>query len=152
MARPSGFTWIDRPLLAAMAQPESRDELQWLRENGLDVLLSLTEEPPRRDWVDDAGLLVVHVPVEDMEAPTPHQIDRAMSTIRRANDRKMGVAVHCTAGLGRTGTVLACFFVDRGLSARDAIAKVRQLRPGSVETGEQVRAVEQYDRDRRADG
>ena len=56
----------------------------------------------------------------------------------------MAVAIHCAAGLGRTGTVLAAYFVAKGLSAREAVERVRQLRPGSVETVEQERAIERY--------
>ena len=56
----------------------------------------------------------------------------------------MGVAVHCTAGLGRTGVVLACYFTAKGLTAQNAIARVRRMRPGSVETDEQAEAVEQF--------
>ena len=58
----------------------------------------------------------------------------------------MGVAVHCGAGLGRTGTVVAAYFVTRGLGPREAIVKVRDLRPGSIETVEQERAVEAFAR------
>src|SRR5262249_23367550 len=144
MARPSSFTWIDKPWLGAMARPESREELVWLRSQGIDVLLSLTEEPPRRDWVNDAGMMVVHVPVEDMQAPTPEQLDQAVTGILRANEHQMGVAVHCGAGLGRTGVILACYLVHQGLSAGNAMARVRQLRPGSIETDEQVEAVEEF--------
>jgi atypical dual specificity phosphatase len=146
MGAPSGFSWIEKPLLAAMARPSGADELVWLREQGIEVLLSLTEDRPRRDWIDEAGLLVYHEPLEDMEAPTQEQLDRCVSAIQRANERKMGVAVHCGAGLGRTGVVLAAYFVTRGLSAANAVARIRRLRPGSVETDEQVIAVEQYAR------
>jgi atypical dual specificity phosphatase len=148
MTAPSSFTWIDKPLLGAMAQPESVEELEWLRRQGIDVLLSLTEDPLRRDWVNDAGLLVFHVPVVDMEAPTPEQVERALSAITRANEHQMGVAVHCTAGLGRTGVILACYFVTKGLNASNAIARVRRLRPGSIETDEQADAVVDYARRR----
>ena len=45
------------------------------------------------------------------------------------------VAVHCRAGNGRTGTVLAAFIMkEKNLSSREAIAFVRKLRRGSVET------------------
>ena len=146
MSRPNGFTWIDKSLLAALACPDSLEDLAWLRKQGIEVLLSLTEDPPRRDWVNDAGLMVMHVPVEDMEAPTQEQLDRCISAIERANAHGMGVAVHCTAGLGRTGVVLACYFTAKGLTAQNAIARVRRMRPGSIETDEQALAVEEYAR------
>src|SRR4051812_48000287 len=109
MSPPASFSWIDRPHLAACARPDGPDELAWLREQGIQVLLSLSEYPLRRAWTDETGLLVLHVPVVDMEAPTQDQLDRCVSAIRRARDQGMGVAVHCTAGLGRTGTVLAAY-------------------------------------------
>jgi atypical dual specificity phosphatase len=146
MPQPNGFTWIDKPRLAALAWPESAETLAWLRQQGIDVLVSLTEERLRRDWVNEAGLLIVHQPVEDMEAPTQEQLDSCISAIELALDKKMGVAVHCTAGLGRTGVVLACHLVKRGMSADNAIARIRRLRPGSIETDDQARAVEEFAR------
>jgi atypical dual specificity phosphatase len=150
MPQPYGFTWIDKPHLAALARPESAEDLAWLRRQGIDVVVSLTEDRLRRDWVNDAGLLVVHEPVEDMEAPTQEQLDRCVSAIDRALDQKMGVAVHCTAGLGRTGVVLACHLIAHGMSAANAIARIRRLRPGSIETDEQAEAVEEFARRHKA--
>ena len=48
MSQPHHFSWIEKPLLAALARPESREELEWLRRLGIEVLLSLTEEPPAK--------------------------------------------------------------------------------------------------------
>lgn len=144
MTRPATFTWIDRPYLAAMARPTGVDELKWLRDHDLQLIISLTEAPLPRPWVNDAGLMALHIPVVDMAAPTQEQLDQAISAIQKARDQGIGVGVHCTAGHGRTGTVLAAYFVDRGLSARAAIAKVRALRPGSVETSEQEAAVGEF--------
>lgn len=145
---PQGFSWVEKPLLAALGRPSDADDMAWLRHQGVELLIALTEDPPRRDWVNDAGLLVMHVPVVDMEAPTQAQLDRCVSAIERANGRSMGVAVHCGAGLGRTGVILAGFLVAQGLSAQNAIAKVRRLRPGSVETDEQAEAVVEFARRR----
>src|SRR5438128_2471132 len=146
MPQPQGFSWIDKPLLAAMALPESKEDLQWLRRHGIEVLISLTEDPLRRDWVNDTGILVVHEPIVDMEAPSPEQLDRCVSAIVRAQERNMGVAVHCGAGLGRTGVVIAAYLVYRGKSAREAVAEVRRLRPGSIETDDQAAAVTEFAR------
>jgi atypical dual specificity phosphatase len=146
MPQPHGFSWIDKPRLAGLARPESAEDLVWLRGQGIDLLVSLTEERLRRDWVNEAGLLIIHEPVVDMEAPTQEQLDRCISAIDRALDKKMGIAVHCTAGLGRTGVVLACHLVAGGMSANNAIARIRRLRPGSIETDEQAIAVEEFER------
>jgi atypical dual specificity phosphatase len=146
MDRPPNFSWIDRPRLAAMGRPQDLEELTWLRSQGIEVLLSLTEDPPPPRWVDEAGLLLFHVPMIDMEAPSVEELDRCVSAIRRAHEGNRGVGVHCGAGLGRTGVVLACYFVDQGLSAQEAIARIRRLRPGSIETDEQALMVAEYAR------
>ncbi len=146
MSQPQGFSWIDKPRLAAMARPEDMEGLAWLRSQGIEVILSLTEDPLRRDWVNEAGMMLVHIPVEDMEAPTQEQLDRCIATIARANEHNFGVAVHCGAGLGRTGVVLACYFVTKDMNAKNAIARVRRLRPGSVETDDQAEAVAEFAR------
>jgi atypical dual specificity phosphatase len=149
MSPPQGFSWIEKPLLAALARPSAPDDFAWLRDQGIEVLLSLTEDRPRRDWADEAGLLVFHEPLEDMEAPTQEQLDRTVSAVARAVNQNKGVAVHCGAGLGRTGVVLAGYFVAKGATAQNAIARIRRLRPGSVETDEQVEAIEHFARRKR---
>ncbi len=55
------------------------------------------------------------------------------------------VAVHCLWGIGRTGTMLACYLVkEQNLTADQAIDEIRRLRPYSVETYEQEELVHQY--------
>ena len=149
MSRPYFFSWIDEPLLAASAEPAGPEQLAWLRTQGIDILVTLTEEPLPRTWIDGAGLMGVHVPVPDMDVPTVEQIEQVMSVIDKAKAAGMGVAVHCLAGRGRTGTILAAYFVRRGMSAREAMKKVRDLRPGSIEVSEQEDAIRAYERARR---
>lgn len=149
MGEPEGFSWVDRPHVAAMGRPTDLETCRWLRAQGLEVLVSLTEERPRRDWTDEAGLLVYHEPIEDMEAPTQEQLDRIVSAVVKASEGGRGVVVHCGAGLGRTGSVLAAYLVAKGMSSGDAIAQIRQLRPGSIETKEQEEAIHFFARRRR---
>ncbi|GIW81916.1 MAG: hypothetical protein KatS3mg105_3723 [Gemmatales bacterium] len=148
MGPPQNFSWIEKPLLAACGRPRELEELQWLREQGIDILLSLTETPPFHRWIDEAGLMLVHVPVEDWHAPTQEQIDQCISTIDKAHENSMGVTVHCHGGAGRTGTIIACYFVAKGMSPQQALARIRTMRPDSVETSEQEQAVFEYGRRR----
>ena len=113
-----------------LARPSSLEDLLWLRRQGIELLISLTEDRPRRDWINEAGLLLLHVPVEDMAAPTQAQLEHCLSAIARARQQNMGVAIHCGAGLGRTGVVLACYLVEKGLAAQNAIAKVSPYAAG----------------------
>jgi atypical dual specificity phosphatase len=152
MSMPYGFSWVEKPLLAALARPSEPEDFSWLRGQGIELLVSLTEDPPRKDWAEASSMLVFHEPLRDMEAPEQEQLERAVSAVVRATDRGMGVAVHCGAGLGRTGVVLAAYFVTKGLTATNAVARVRRLRPGSVETDEQADAVAEFARRWRARG
>ena len=149
MSRPYFFSWVDEPLLAACAEPAGPEQLAWLRGEGIDILVTLTEEQVPRTWIDAAGLLGVHVPVADMDVPTPAQIDQVLAVIDRAKSAGMGVALHCLAGRGRTGTLLAAYFVHQGMTAREAIHKVRALRPGSIEVDEQEAAIAAFEQARR---
>ena len=142
---PPEFSWVDKPRLAALALPDA-DDLLWLRRNGIDMVISLTEDPLPRRYVNEAGMMAIHIPVPDLEAPTGEQLQLAVDTIARAGQSGMAVAVHCTAGKGRTGTILAAYFVDQGLSADAAIKRVRNLRRGSVETLEQEEAIAEFAR------
>src|SRR5262249_30979383 len=87
--------------------PSEAGDFVWLRRQGIELLISLTEDRPRRDWVNDAGLLVMHVPVEDMDAPTQEQLDRCVSAIERAHAQGLGVAVHRGPRPGRAGAAPA---------------------------------------------
>jgi atypical dual specificity phosphatase len=150
MSAPDGYSWIDKPRVAGMARPASLEECQWLRAHGIQFVISLTEEPLRRSWINDAGLFSMHIPVEDMQAPLQEQIDQCLAAISKATAKDVGVGIHCTAGLGRTGTMLACWLVQQEqLSASDAMTRVRRLRPGSIETEEQADAVIEFARRRK---
>ncbi|ROT81137.1 Protein tyrosine phosphatase domain-containing protein 1 [Penaeus vannamei] len=56
------------------------------------------------------------------------------------------VAVHCHAGLGRTGVLIACYLVYAlRVRANDAIRYVRMKRPNAVQTSGQIQVVQEFE-------
>lgn len=140
------FSWVVPDLLAAMGRPRStRHALESLKDEGIDVIVSLTETPLADLLISEFGFDYVHIPVEDFAAPTPEQIDRFVGVVAKAKKEGKRVVVHCQAGRGRTGTMLACYLVSEGRSAQAALGEVRRLRRGSVETEEQETAIAEYE-------
>lgn len=145
-ALPSNFGWLIEGRLAGCAYPGGAGALAALQSCGVRALVSLSEEALPGQHLQAAGLACVHLAVADFTAPTLDQIRAAVAAIDGFLARGRPVAVHCAAGLGRTGTILACYLVHQGATAPDAIAAVRVRRPGSVETPEQEAAVRYYAR------
>ena len=140
------FGWLIEGRLAGVSRPRSEDALAALKALGVRAILSLAEEPLPAAMLEKLGLPAAHVPVADFTAPTILQVEQAIAAIVGFLKAGLAVAVHCGAGLGRTGTILACYLVRQGASADAAIAMVRARRPGSIETAEQEAAVRRYER------
>ncbi|MCS7136662.1 MAG: dual specificity protein phosphatase family protein [Nitrososphaerota archaeon] len=131
--RPYNFSWVDN-MLAACGRPVSRSQVMWLYEQGIRALLSLTESPLPNEWLESTDIVYMHVPMEDHEPPSVEDLEKCVNFILSNIRAGRPTAVHCAAGLGRTGTVIAAYFVaSERVYPNEAIEKIRKLRPGSVE-------------------
>ena len=138
--------WV-APGVLGCAYPRTERALAALSGGGVRLLVNLHERPHAPDRLGRHGMREVHLPVKDFAAPTPRQVERGVEAIVGALAAGEAAAVHCGGGFGRTGTLLACYLASsEGLGAGEAIGRVRSLRPGSVETLAQVRAVEAWTR------
>ena len=140
------ISWLVDDRVAACRYPRSEKALHELAEQGVDMLVNLHAQPHSAATLARHGLTELHLPVRDFSAPTLEQLERGVAAIELALAANRKVAVHCGAGLGRTGTLLACYLVKQGLSSEEALVRIRAVRPGSVETPQQERAIQQYAR------
>ncbi len=140
---PTNFSWLIDNKLAGSGMPTTLEEISWAQKQGVKSIITMTEESLPESWVKD--LKYLHLPTEDLSAPDMEQIDQAVEFIHERIQNEEPVMVHCAAGIGRTGTILACYLVKyQKSSAKDAIERVRKERPGSIQSESQEIAVGLY--------
>jgi len=143
--RPDNFSWLIKNKLAGSAIPTSIKEIDWVIEQGVKSIVTIREEPLDDDWIKNVNYL--HVMSNDMGVPEFDDITFAVDFIHRRLNDKEPVMVHCLAGLGRTGTILASYLVKyENMSADEAIEKVREIRPGSIQSYPQEEIIFRFEK------
>ena len=108
-----------------------------------DIVLSMTveDEMARHNMGDLAGMLeamgIEHAPFPIRDFGVPEGVagwPELAPRLHRLLDRGGAVLAHCYGGHGRSGMVLLRLMVERGRDAHEALASLRQRRPGAVET------------------
>ncbi len=161
-----GFYWLIEGRLAGCPRPGSHrgdnsgntspeqeqatldEDLAWLRMRGIGALLSLTETPLDARMLAHHGFDTLHLPVDDLQAPSAAQLHYALAFIDRQHALDRAVAVHCLMGQGRTGTVLAAYRIRAGSTPDAALAELRALTPGAIGSPAQETALRTFARRR----
>jgi len=133
LGRPMNVSFIDG-CVCGSARPMSKKEVDFLvSKKGVSAILSLTENPLPSEWL---GQLkdYKHISIRNHTAPNISQLTEAVDFVTTNVRVGRKTAVHCAAGKGRTGTVLAAYLcASQHISSKQAIQTVRAKRSGSVE-------------------
>jgi ADP-ribosyl-[dinitrogen reductase] hydrolase len=156
--------WVIQDRFLAGKYPGGRNENEMERslgpllDAGFDAFLDLTEpgELPPYDGYLPASVRYARKPIPDHGIPQQREhmveIQDEIAAALRAGRR---LYVHCRAGIGRTGTVVACHLVERGLTGEAALVRLNELWKGSdrsdswpevPETDEQIDFVRDWSR------
>ena len=148
------FSWVIPDRLAGCAVPDFTgmirpSDADWLHEQGVDVLVSLaTPYGPAAEECGRVGIDWIDYPIADFGIPSDIESFSALvEDIADAmkDDEGIGVCVHCHAGIGRTGLLLACVIGKHlSLPGDKAVAAVRKARPMSLETRMQEDFVREF--------
>lgn len=163
--------WVEEKLFLAGEYPsgyaveDARRRLDSFLEAGIRTFIDLTQpnelpsyEPLLAEQARIRGCMAVHhrIPIRDHSVPSIPVMRLILDTIDSSIESGEPVYVHCWGGVGRTGTVVGCYLVRRGLSARQALERVDALyktRPqdfllhSSPETQEQINFVRNWRED-----
>ncbi len=128
-----------------------REDLDAIRAWGATAVVTLIEDHEFRllaienlgSAVWQRGMDWLHLPIRDVDIPDAG-FEQAWKTasvrLHRRLDAGERILIHCRGGIGRTGLVAGLILVERGFQPRDAINRIRAVRPGAIET----RAQEEY--------
>ncbi len=150
VSRPTNFSWVIPGKLAGSGLPSSYDHLLWLAKNEIKSVVTVREIPLPDAWFKKLNSLNLDleyyfVKTDDYDAPTIDEMDKAVKYIDWQIKRNNPVVVHCAAGKGRTGTLLAAYFIKtEGLNPYESIKRIRSLRPGSIQSQKQEIALEYF--------
>lgn len=96
---------------------------------------------PLAELLAAQGIAWRHLPIADFTAPGAAgrpEWAALSAELQGALDAGHGVLLHCRAGLGRSGMVAMRLLVERGEEPMAALARIRSVRPGAVETEAQL--------------
>lgn len=141
---PMPFIHQERRMSGGGALTAYEDELVTLHSAGVRAVVALLNLPGDAPIYESTGFSFLCLPIPDGGAPTFEQADEFVRFVKAQRAENRPVAVHCAAGLGRTGTMLAVYFVAEGETAITAIERVRTVEPAAVETARQIFFLEQY--------
>jgi len=123
-----------------------QDELPILYAAGIRAVVSLLNIPSDAAVYESAGFSFLCLPIPDGGAPTMEQANKFVQFMTAQKSAHRPVAVHCEAGIGRTGTMIASYLISQGDDARTAINKVRAVEPRAIETPRQIEFLENFAR------
>ncbi|OGT62903.1 MAG: hypothetical protein A3I13_00230 [Gammaproteobacteria bacterium RIFCSPLOWO2_02_FULL_47_50] len=120
-------------------------DLKKIRDWGASALVSLMEKEEMA-WYGVAdlpgkaiqlGLDHYHLPIADFDIPDKsfeEYWQTAGANLRNYLLCDNSIVIHCLGGLGRTGTIAARLLVELGADPETAIRRVRQARPGTIQS------------------
>ena len=145
--RPTNFSWVTEGKLAGSGLPVTQDEFKWVLDKGIKSIVTVREVPLPSRWIDGTNIDYLHLMVEDYGVPNMEVLDEAVDYIDNKIQSGKPVLVHCAAGKGRTGALLAAYMIKKeNLTADQALEKIRLMRPGSVQSITQETALSMYEK------
>lgn len=111
-----------------------KNVLMHFTERGIGLVVRLNSELYSPSYFNALGIKHLDMIFDDGTCPPLSLVRKFINLAHTTiNDKRKGIAVHCKAGLGRTGCLIGAYLIYRhGFTANEIIAFMRFMRPGMV--------------------
>jgi atypical dual specificity phosphatase len=123
--------WVIPGKLAGVRKP-TVDELQELQESGIGAVVSVMHDKSNLEMYERENIPYLWLPIQIASSPSRSQVKELTNFVNRYHRQGLGVAVHCTGGLHRTGTMLAAYLILNGSSYEDAMQTIETANSQAV--------------------
>ena len=113
--------WVIPNKLAGVRKPAA-EELLELQTAGVGAIVSVFHEASNLDLYQQAGIPFIWLPIAIDSVPNESQLQEFLDFVRYQNELGHAVAVHCSTGKHRTGTMLAAYLIKNGSSYSKAMS------------------------------
>lgn len=142
-------TFASMSTVASIEDLLQDDFASFLARSGVDCLVRLNTESECDDInaYRDMTMAVPRMVTEslafpDLTAPPVKTVKQFSKTVNDRSKSSAVIAVHCKAGLGRTGALVGAYIAaNYGISGSAVYGWLRLCRPGAVQTPEQERFI-----------
>lgn len=111
-----------------------KNVLSHFSERGIGLVVRLNSELYSPSYFTALGIKHLDMIFDDGTCPPLTLVRKFVNLAHEMiNIKRKGIAVHCKAGLGRTGCLIGAYLIYRhGFTANEIIAYMRFMRPGMV--------------------
>lgn len=120
--------WVIPNKLAGVRKPRA-EELAELQAAGIGAIVSVMDDPSNLDLYQRSEISYLWLPTKGGTLPSREQIQELQNFVSSQNELGHAVAVHCTSGRRRTGTMLASYLILAGLSYNEAMQTIQDAKP-----------------------
>ena len=120
--------WAIPGKLAGVRKPTAA-ELKELQTAGIGAIVSVLDDPSNLDLYQQANIPHIWLPTKGGTPPSREQVQELQEFVDRSNRQGLAVAVHCTNGLRRTGTMLAAYSISTGITYDRAMQTILAANP-----------------------
>ncbi|OLS23344.1 MAG: hypothetical protein HeimC3_25080 [Candidatus Heimdallarchaeota archaeon LC_3] len=132
------FYWIIENEIAGSSLIHNKSSVDILKTNNVKIVVSLTYPKEVAELLKGTEITHIQLPIPDFGVPDNEIVENFVSISKMAKENNQPLLVHCYAGCGRTGVMLAVYLMKTyNYTYEKSLKKIRSIRECAIESKNQ---------------